>query len=186
MHTIEGRLVSLREIQESDLSTLHLWRNSDSYRKYCSTRRNIVSFEEFKKEIGHDLAKDRFLQCVILNRKSESVGSIFAYGLNRTDGYIFVTTYVDPRYEKKGLGAEAFALFIQHLFRSLDLYKLYTEAYSYNEHSIRCMTEIGLVEEGHFLGHRLIDGTRYDLIRFALFKTQLTEIDTKLKRWLKC
>ena len=176
MQKIIGRSVSLRQIEESDFPTLYVWRNSNSYRKYCSTRRDKISYDEYREEMRRDLAKDRHLQCVILHG-SKVIGTIFSYGMNRTDGYTFITTYIEDAYDKKGYGAEAFALFSLHLFRSSDLYKIYTEAYSYNAHSIKCIQRAGLREEGRFVGHRTYDGRRYDLIRFALFIDQLPSLE---------
>jgi RimJ/RimL family protein N-acetyltransferase len=174
MLLIEGKRTVLRQIDESDLLTLHEWRNSPSYMGLCSTRRNTVSLCEFRREIAKDFSRDRYLQCII-SRKNEAIGTIYAYGLNRSDGHVFVTTYVKPGYEKSGSGAEAFILFVYHLFESLSLYKVYSEVYSYNQHSLSCLKNGGFIEEGRFVGHRLHAGQRFDLVRLSLFRERVAQ-----------
>jgi len=99
-----------------------------------------------------------------------SIGTIYAYSLNLTDRHLFVTTYITKEFQGLGYGPEVFALFIEYLFENLPLYKVYTDVYSYNTNSVRCLKKAGFVEEGRFVGHRLVNGTRYDMMRLALFK----------------
>lgn len=169
MQVICARGITLREITENDLPILHNWRNSDHFMTFCSTRRNRVGIDEFKQELTSDFRKDRHVQCLI-TRMEKPIGTIYSYGLNKTDGYVYITTYLAIGNECKGYGAIALALFMKYLFESFGLYKIYTEAYSYNTLSLKTMRNAGFSEEGVFKGHRLIDGERYDLVRLAFFR----------------
>jgi len=171
----------LREIGEADLPTLHEWRNDTRFTDYCSTRRNKVSFEEFKKELSRDFNRDRHLQCIIV-RNDRPIGTIYAYGLNKTDGYVFITTYLTSDCERAGYGAEAFALFMLYLFQNLHLFKIYAEVYSYNEHPLSCLKNAGFIEEGRFRGHRLHNGERCDLTRLAFFREELPRLEKFVER----
>lgn len=172
MLIITGTRVSLREITNDDLPTLHRWRNDPSFIGACSTRRNEVFPESFQAELASDFARDRHLQCLVL-RHGTPLGTVYSYGLNRTDGYLFVTTYIVPPMNHRGYGAEAFILFLSHLFDTLSLYKAYADVYSYNLHSLTCLKKGGFTEEGRFVGHRLYNGRRYDLLRLAIFRSQM-------------
>ena len=163
---------------------LFQWRNNQRFINYCSTRRNEVTLSEFSKELDGDLKRDRHLQCLILLR-DKPIGTIFAYGLNRTDGYVYVTTYIDDTQEKSGYGAEAFALFILHLFKSLELYKIYADVYSHNTHSLKCLKNAGFVEEGRFMGHRLYQNKRYDLVRLSFFRYDFQRLEQFVSRLTK-
>lgn len=184
MLALKGRRIWLKEIINEDVSTLYEWRNDSRFMFYCSTRRNEVSFDEFKKEITMDFKRDRHLQCLILKEK-RPIGTIYSYNLNRTDGYVFVTIYLKADYERIGYGVEAFAIFLLHLFQTLQLYKIYAEVYSYNKHSLDCLREAGFVEEGSFKGHRLHQGRRYDLIRLALLQKELPRLENFVSRLTK-
>ena len=174
--TIATPRLVLQEITGDDFSILHAWRNESRFTTYCSTRRNQVSAEDFRRELASDFNRDRCLQCMILHR-GIAIGTIYAYGMNHTDRYAFVTTYLTASAEHRGYGAEAFVFFVEYLFEQLDLYKIYSEVYEYNTHSLSCLRNAGLFsEEGRFKGHRKIGNQRYDLIRFACFRVDLPRI----------
>jgi UDP-4-amino-4,6-dideoxy-N-acetyl-beta-L-altrosamine N-acetyltransferase len=171
---IETRQLYQRDITESDLEILHGWRECEVFHKNCSVRRGSVSFEEFSCELGGDFRRDRFKQLIAFRKKNnQPSGTIWAYSLNLIDGYVFITTFVDPQFEKSGYGVELFAAMMNFLFEKFpSLYKIYTEVYSYNIHSVSIMKKFGFVEEGVFRNHRLFDSNRYDLYRLAFYRDQ--------------
>lgn len=184
MMPLVGRRVHLREIIKSDLIILHKWRNTESFMSFCSTRRNKVSLDEFDEELSADFSQDRHKQYLIFNQ-DVPVGTIYSYGLNHTDGHVYISIYIVPECERSGYGAEAFALFLWYLFESLSLYKVYTDAYSYNEHSISCLRHAGFVEEGRFKGHRIYCGERYDLIRLAFSQDEIPRLEKYVTRFFE-
>jgi RimJ/RimL family protein N-acetyltransferase len=174
---IEGRRIILRSIEISDLHILWKWRNQPDFKHLCSVRRNDVSFEEFDNELGDDFTKDRHEQFMILKKLGgEVIGTTYSYNLNINDGYVFLTIYIAPEYVARGYGASSFAIFCQYLFSRYHLFKIYTEVYAYNK-SLQAMLNGGLTEEGRFKNHRLIDEKRWDLIRLAIYKSQINMID---------
>lgn len=185
MIVLRGRRLILREITREDIPILLEWRNSSQFRDYCSTRRNEVTLEDFTSELSADFAKDRYLQFLII-RRGVPIGTIYAYGVNQTDKYAYITVFLFKDYERFfGYGVESFAIFTLFLFRKLDLYKVYTEAYSYNEHSITCLTRAGFTEEGRFVGHRMHQSVRYDLVRFSFFARELWKLEAFVNRLLR-
>jgi len=179
---VETRHVILRPIAESDLETLHFWRNSPHFLRLCSNRRGCVSLEEFKKELQQDFERDRHLQMmIVLKRTGNPIGTIYSYGLKEADGYLFVTTFLEVAHQKMGYGAEAFAVFVQYLFTKYSVFKIYLEVYEYNHESLAVMRSACLSEEGRFRGHRKLDGRRYDTIRFAVYHEDLERFQDFLK-----
>lgn len=170
----EGRRIILRQIQKSDLESLWHWRNDPRFMNLCSARRQAVGFDDFKQELAYDFSHDRHVQCVIIRKKDAAhMGTIFSCRFNQSDGYLFVTTYLDGKYEKKGYGAWAFGMFCQHLFENYALHKIYTEVYDYNNYSLRTMLNAGLLEEGRLREHRLFQGQRKDLLILAFYRNKL-------------
>ena len=169
--------LELFEGQEDLLDILCEWRNTNSFRNLCSTRRNQVDKKEFLDELRSDFKNDRCIQFVIFENDSRiALGTVYAYGLNQTDGHVFGTIYLDDKRTNKGYGIEAFRLFGQHIFELYGLHKLYAEVYAYNQHSLYLLKKAGFVEEGCFKEHRLMNGVRHDLIRLSFFRTQLDEV----------
>jgi len=182
MLTILGRSLELNELVESDLVTLCNWRNSACYMQFCTSRRSALSLDEFKEEIFRDFSTDRHAQFII-RRRGIAIGTIFSHGLSRVDGHVFITTYIDEKYQTLGFGPEAFVLFFDYLVHTEDLFKVYTDVYSYNRNSLDGLLKVGFVEEGRFVGHRLFDGNRHDVIRLAFYTEKLLSV-RKLIRWL--
>jgi RimJ/RimL family protein N-acetyltransferase len=188
MQNIETKRAILSRIDEDDLPVLHHWRNSNVFCDFCSTRRNLVDFEEFKDELSRDLSRDRHIQLIVMRKRDlKPVGTIWAYNLNLTDGHTFITVFIDPEYQRIGYGMESFTAMLFYLFDTFPcLNKVYTEAYSYNEHSLSIMKGAGFSEEGIFLEHRLLNGIRYDLHRFAFYRKQFIERRYFLNRVMLC
>ena len=159
------RRIFLRPITEEDLPILWRWRNSQSFRDFCSCRKEEISLNEFETEIQEDFTADRHEQYMICQAKTdEPMGTIFSYGFDPVNGHVSITTYLSDGNHGLSYGPEAFLLFIAHLFEAYNLFKIYTEVYDYNDLSLRTMLKGGFIEEGRFKGHRLYKEGRCDLL----------------------
>jgi len=181
--TLCGKLVHLVPFDSSiHLPLLLAWRNEASFLANCTHHRNKLSFEEFEAELHNDFRNDRYEQYLIF-REGKFIGTIYSYDLKKTDGYIFVTTYV--AIEARGTLAcfEAFTLYLFHLFSSVpSLHKIYVEVYSYNTVSHKILIKAGFQEEGCFREHRLFGGQRHDLYRLAFYRNQLDSVRKQIER----
>jgi len=187
MMILESRRINLRPIEEKDNILLHEWRNESNFIELFSNRRNPVSLEKFVLEMKRDSERNRHLQFMIelqIGEKKKSIGTIFAYDLNLTDGYIYISTYVVNEYWGKGYGIEACVLLTYHFFNTLPLHKIYFELFSYNKPSLSSLVGMGLSEEGRFRGHRFFEGQRHDLLRYAIYRDSLKRL-RKLVNWFK-
>lgn len=175
---IRGHRIILRQIQPIDLEILWNWRNDPHFLQFCSVRRKSLGIGDFDKELGLDFLRDRHEQFLIYKKSDPNnpIGTIYSYSLNRVDGYVFVTIYLNKENARKGYGAVAVAVFFQYLFETFSLFKIYIEVYEYNVQSLNPLLKGGAVEEGRFRKHRLFDGKRWDLIRLAIYRDQLNSI----------
>ena len=169
-----SRNVSLGLILEEDLAILHKWRNDTDFLAFCSNRRFLLSFEEFKAEFQKDFENDRHLQMTIkLKSTGDLIGTVYYYGLKGVDGFVFITIFLERTYRRKGYGAEAVALFAKHLFSKFNILKIYLDVYEYNLDSLYIMQKANFSEEGRFLKQRKFGGQRYDVFRFAIYKEDI-------------
>jgi len=169
---------------ESDLRLVYGWRNSSDYRKWCSVRKKEVTYEEFREEIYTDFSRDRHWQYLIYRRLQGTdipVGTIFSYALNEHDGYVFLTTYLEPKHRFMGIGLESTAMVIAELIERYKLFKIYLDVYSTNLDCLKILDKFGAIKEAELKGHRVDEGKRYDLCRFALFEEHITQIVDRLK-----
>lgn len=181
--TLSGRFIKLRPvISEEDMMAMSRWRNDLQTLYLWSTRRHLVSFQEFVDEFVSDMKTDRHIHLMIVSRKDEAIGMIYSYGVQWVDGHCFITTYLDPTKTKRGYGAEAFVLFANYLFSYFNFHKIYTDVYEYNQLSKKTIENAGFVQEGLFKEHRYMNGVRYTLIRYALYRDRLPEIKKFIDR----
>lgn len=182
---ITTRRLILRKIKYSDLQILCKWRNSNEFLTFCTNRDSSVSLEEFTKEIEGDFGRDRYCQYLIHRRsRAMPVGTIYCYNFNKKHGHCFITIFLTREVWNIGLGTEAFVALAVSLFNEFrDLHKIYVEVYSCNLRSISCLKNAGMILEGHFKEHCVVDGQRSDLLRFALFRSQLKSF-SKIFLWI--
>ena len=167
--------IFLRPITPNDLEFLYCWRNSQSFIDKCTHRHQSVTMEAFCAELENDLVRDRHEQYLICRRfDGLPIGTIFSYNLNRIDGYVFITIFLSDDYVGSGLGVEAFILFSIYLIQKFNLFKIYTDVYEYNLLSLKTMLHWGFEEECRFKQHRLYQKQRWDMIRLAVYATDLS------------
>jgi RimJ/RimL family protein N-acetyltransferase len=183
---LETKDILLRPISESDLQILHAWRNTDSYMSLFVNRRNLASFEEFKFEFKKDLERQRHVQFLIVFKKTgEPIGLIYSYNANMIDGYVFMGTYIDDRFQRRGYGALATILFIKHLFDVYPIQKICLDIFSYNTASISGSVNLGFAKEGEFIRQRFWFGKYWNIIRLALFREDTTKIDSLYEKLIR-
>lgn len=70
----------------------------------------------------------------------------------------------DPAARGKGYGTEAKMLLLGHAFRRLNLRRVYSKVYSFNEASLRCQKRCGYAEEARLRENIFRDGKYHDMV----------------------
>ncbi|MDP3764065.1 MAG: GNAT family protein [bacterium] len=185
---LETSRITLKPIEDSDYPTLHRWRNESRFLALFSAKREVVSPENFTKELAREFERNRHLQFIVLRKKDVvALGTIFSFNFNHIDGYIFVNVYIDENYENRGYGAEAIVVIVRYLFKFLPIHKICFEVFEYNCLSLSTMrnavSSYGFCEEGCFKEHRFFDGKYYDVFRFAILRDSLDKIESLLQKF---
>ncbi len=168
---VSGKYVVLTPFLKSETQQVYQWRNSKDYIELCTNRRHIITYDQFLSELEYDFKYSRHEQYII-KRKSDltPVGTIFSYGHNYHDGFIFITTFIEDQFKNSLFGVEAHLLMVYQLFSRLDnLFKVYCDVYSNNKNSLNIMKKSGYEVEGIFKNQKKnIDNSREDVIRLAI------------------
>src|SRR4029077_3915555 len=149
-----------------DLPLLHEWRNSETFRAYCTWRRNRVTKSEFEAELRAAFKFDRCEQMMIIHGE-KPVGTMFSYRYS-PDDYLYMSIFLSKEARGHAIGVRALALWCKELFNKLQLHKIYFEVYGSNTPVSRILCRLGLSLESDLKGHREIDGKRVDLRTYAL------------------
>lgn len=168
---MQTKRTNLREIISADYPVLFDWRNTIKYRQFVHHRDVPVdSISTFVDEIKRD-SRSRKFQFIIESKSTQKpVGLIFTHTYSNENKFCFINVFIGETDIKKWYGIEAFALLLCYLFEVQKLFKVYVEVLESNVLSLSTIMSAGLVEEGRFIGHKIIDGVRYDVIRFAAYE----------------
>ncbi len=183
MKKIFGRKIILSQWTEDDLGFLFECRNDISYRSFCSMRKKLKDFEEFKKEISYDFNKDREDQFIIINKRTKDyMGTIFIYDMDLWHQNCFITVFLKKGFRNIGYGVESFCLLCEYLFKKYKLNKIIIDVYSNNFDAIKIINKTNFQKEGHFKNHRRdISGEWLDVFRYSLFKIDFINIYKSIK-----
>jgi RimJ/RimL family protein N-acetyltransferase len=81
--------------------------------------------------------------------KRQAIGSLNLHNISPKDhNAIFGIAIGDKKYWSKGYGAEAASLIIRYGFEQLNLHRISSSAFSFNERSIKMHLKLGFKEEG--------------------------------------
>ena len=98
------------------------------------------------------------------------VGLASAFAPNLHDGHVHLGAFVDESLRRRFWPAEAFGLFVEHLFATFDLRKLYLQVNEHNMRPLGSLTGDLLVEEARLLEHDYLDGQWSDSVVYALWR----------------
>jgi len=182
---METERITLNKVTSNDYPVLFKWRNSQKYREFVHYNTSVVSYKKFIEEFKAD-AQVRPLQFIIKRKThNDFVGLIFTHSSSKDNSYCFVNLYIEERFEKNGYGPEAFALMLCHLFEEKNFYKLYFEVFEYNQNSLSSLQTAGFKIEGRFIGHKILNGVKYDVLRFAAYKDSVPRFKRIIERFTK-
>ncbi len=160
------------------------WRNSERYRYFVhNNTSSVATISEFVNEIKRD-SKYRNFQFIIESKsKNLPVGIIFTHNASSENGFCFLNVFISERYRQKWYCIEALALLLRHLFEIEKFYKVYIDVLENNELSLSTIRSCKFIEEGRFVSHKVINGLRYDVLRFAVYKNNCSRLESILEHY---
>ena len=148
---LKGKYVGLRAIEESDLSQLLLWRNQPNYRRFFREYRELSQTNQrnwFDSKVLNDKSTEMF-SIVDINTGEllGACGLCYIDWINRNaDFSIYIgkdDLYIDEKY-----AIEAAQIMMKYGFEELNLHKLWSEIYSFDEAKKVMFDRLGFKLEG--------------------------------------
>ena len=148
---LKGKYVGLRAIEESDLSQLLLWRNQPNYRRYFREYRELSQTNQkiwFDSKVLNDKSTEMFsIVDVNTGELLGACGLCYIDWINRNaDFSIYIgkdDLYIDEKY-----AIEAAQILMKYGFEELNLHKLWSEIYSFDEAKKVMFDRLGFKLEG--------------------------------------
>ncbi len=175
---IQGHRINLRDRRSADLADHQRWRQpGQAWRNWDAPWETVppLDAERSKKWLadldGPRPEPRRVME--IETAQGDHIGWVGCYWIDE-DGRWMDTGIViaEPRLWEQGYGREAFSLWLDYLVPAHDLPRIGIGTWGGNERMIRLAARVGMCEEAHFADARLIDGERYDAVRWGVTRAE--------------
>jgi RimJ/RimL family protein N-acetyltransferase len=174
---LKGKLVQLRPVQRADITYFLKWFNDPEITQYLGMYLPMTEMAEQKyiEELGTSRAMTDapFMIDAIDGENCKTIGDLGLHRINAKDhNATFGIAIGDKQYWSKGYGTEAAALAVRYGFETLNLHRISSSAWSFNERSIRMHLKVGFKEEGRRRDLVYVNGGYRDEIMFGLLREE--------------
>ncbi len=171
MYFRKGPRLELRPILEADVPLLLPWINDPEVSMYLKVYLPMMEADE--QEFVQKLHKQKPEHIVLMIvAEGKPIGTIGLHGVDYRNRRATTGTLIgEKECWGKGYGTEAKMLLLEYAFHTLNLRKVCSNVYAFNERSIRYSKRCGYTEEGRLKEHHFAGGRYWDQICLAVFKT---------------
>lgn len=168
---------------ERDLHSLFLMMTDDDQYLFstcvlCNTERDFSNWLA-------DRLRGNFHDFYVITDGSTTgtpIGFAYDYDFSLRDGHCKLCVYVSKDYRTLGLGGIAAVSFMDLLFNSYPLRKVYSTIYEYNQQSLQSNLRFGFTAEGVVEKFRYHNGQYHSLHYLSMSRQQFEKIRSKLMR----
>lgn len=181
---LNGKLVTLRPVKRSDITCFIKWFNDPEVTQYLGMYLPMteMSEEKYIEDLGGARAQTSamFVIEAIEKNGNNPVGTTGLHGINAKDhNATFGIAIGEKDYWSKGYGTEAARLIIKYGFEQLNLHRINSGAFGFNERSIRMHKRVGFTEEGRQRQAMYKNGAFHDHVLFGLLCEEWLKIKDK-------
>ncbi|MBM7096329.1 MULTISPECIES: GNAT family N-acetyltransferase [Alteribacter] len=181
---IKGEQVTLRSVRATDI--LPLWEMMYGV-KDPEWKKWDAPYFPFERPDYHSFERQQLQRVgmennrLVIDSAGEPIGDVMYYWEHKPSKWLETGIAVyNPKYWNRGLGTEALALWIEHLFSTISLPRVGFTTWSGNPRIIRVGEKIGMKLEGRLRKVRYYNGKYYDSIRMGVLREEWADIRKKL------
>jgi RimJ/RimL family protein N-acetyltransferase len=169
--SLVGRRTRLRALEEVDYPLLYQIASSPEVAYRWRQRGQSVSPASFASSLW-DGVLSQFAVTHVLS--GDVLGLVTAFGANFADGHVHIATLLKPTAQRRGAPLEAVTLFMEYLFRTFPLRKIYGESVGFNFAQVPTSTgnRSPFVEEAVLPEHVYWNGRYWDTHIVATTRAQ--------------
>jgi RimJ/RimL family protein N-acetyltransferase len=175
---LKGENVLLRPVKRADIAFFLKWFNDPEVIQYLDMFLPMTEMgeEKFIEEIATVRANSSALLVMeaVKCEGSQPIGSIALSGINNKDRWAtFGIAIGEKDYWSRGYGTEAARLLLKYGFEQLNLHRIASNVFSFNERSLKMHIKLGFVEEGRRRKAVFKNGQYWDMVEFGLLGEEL-------------
>ena len=182
---IQGKLVTLRAIEETDLDSLQRWAN-DPVTQDGIGEIHFPSSREFHLEWFRNLRNDRLNQRFVVDVNDVGIIGISSIvDIDWRNGHAWHGLVLgESGHRGKGYGTDAVMATMRYAFDELNLHRLDGSMIEYNEASLAMYTgKLGWKHQGRRTDYFYRKGRYWDQIMVGLTKEDYEELITTTRYW---
>lgn len=172
----------VRLIKEQDLPLVLSWRNSERISRNMFSDHSIT-MEEHRRWFAGLNNSSRV--CLIFELNARPVGVVNASDIDKDDNKCSWGFYLGETDLPRGAGLLMGYHGLQFIFEELNIRKINSKVFSFNESSVKYHKKLGFKEEGLLLKDGKKNGKYEDVVVLALFKDQWQQRYEEIARILE-
>lgn len=169
---IEGKRVSIRPAKLSDAKCLAQYFNETKHYLGASTVKDMTITAERNFIRDANKKQNLYFFVITLLDTQTIIGSISITDINTHDNIAVTGTMIGESYTNHGYGTEAKHLLLDFAFNTLNLRKLYSKVYGYNERSRTYSLKCGYIHEATLSEKKLYQKKYWDEWILSINKSQ--------------
>ncbi|WP_342440364.1 GNAT family protein [Paenibacillus sp. FSL L8-0436] len=178
---LRGEKVVLRDLREEDIRKIYYFYYEAEDREFLQwdgpyEPLEQVSYAQFAEKYNGMLAlvgTDKPRNRLIIEIDGEIKGSVGRYWVSEVTNWFEIGIAIyDSRYWSGGYGTEAFSMWMEYLFNSLDTVRLGIGTWSGNARMKGLAAKCGMVEEARVRKARIVRGEYYDAIKMGILREE--------------
>lgn len=175
MSTLKSERVILRAVSRRDFPFLLKWVNDPEVVQYLRFYLPITELAEEKwlEKISHSEKDVVFVIEVIVDDEVKPIGTCGLHGINTKDrNATFGISIGDKEFWNGGYGMEVTNLIVRYGFEQLNLHRINSTVYDFNEYSLKMHRNCGFQEEGRQREAVFKNNHYVDVITLGLLKKE--------------
>ncbi len=171
---IQGKLINLRPLKESDLDEIMKWINNLEVTKYLSSLIFPVSRLEEEKYLEKMMSKnDEQKNMVIENMERQYIGQISLVHIDWKNRNAELGIVIGNKKDwGKGYGTEAIRMVLDYGFYQMNLNSIYLWVFEYNPRGIRCYEKCGFKKDGTLRKSHFYQGKYHNEILMSILRDE--------------
>ncbi len=173
---MENNLVLRKFNFRTDLEDLFNLMTDSKDQMLFHGRMQINSLPDFERWMINNMTHVYHDFYVIADKSSYNiVGYVYSYEYRVYDGHCKVCIFIKSKYRDIGVGALCGIRFLNEIFSSYPIRKIFIDVYDYNKQSLASNLDAGFQEEGCLKEFRYENGRYYDLHLLGLTREAFYE-----------
>jgi RimJ/RimL family protein N-acetyltransferase len=173
---LKGKHVLLRPIRRTDIAYFLKWFNDPEVLQYLTMYLPMTEMAEEKwiEELANRAGSTaNFVIEAVGESSNQLIGSIGLHNINHKDQVAeFGIAIGEKDLWSKGYGTEATRLLIEYGFKQLNLHRISSSVFAFNERSFRMHKKVGSQEEGRLRQADFKNGRFHDRVIFGLLREE--------------